>query len=172
MATVSGRAQLRINEFMAVNQSTLADGCGSFEDWLEIYNAGDSAVNLNGYTLSDDPQNLQKFKLKSKGKQQLMIPAHGYLLIWCDEDQLEGLTHANFRLAAAGEFLALTGPEGQVLDSVSFDAQTADISYGRSEDGSGEWGLLTRPTPSGANTGIRGFSAAQFGSSALYVNMD
>ncbi len=169
-ASVHG--QLRINELMAANKSVLADACGSFDDWIEIYNAGDSAVCLNGYSLSDDAENLQKFKFKSRGKQRLVVPPQGYLLIWCDEDQLEGPTHANFRLAAAGEFLALSGPEGAVIDSVYFDAQTADRSYGRSADGAGEWGFLQKPTPCNANLGMLGQSAAQFPAVEWLVQVD
>lgn len=149
-ASVQG--QLRINEFMAVNESVLADGNGSFDDWIEIYNAGDSAVCLNGYSLSDDAENLQKFKFKSRCKQSLIVPPQGYLLIWCDEDQLEGLTHANFRLAAAGEFLALSDAQGKLIDSVSFGPQSSDVSMGRDPQDPARWEIQRSPTPCESNS--------------------
>jgi hypothetical protein len=43
-----------ITEFMAKNNSTLADEDGSFPDWIEIHNPEASAADLGGYYLTDD----------------------------------------------------------------------------------------------------------------------
>jgi len=45
--------QVLINEIQSANDSTVADEDGDFEDWIEIYNAGISPVNLQNYGLSD-----------------------------------------------------------------------------------------------------------------------
>jgi hypothetical protein len=45
---------LRINEFMALNQKTLADEDGDFSDWIEVYNPSETAVNLLGWALTDN----------------------------------------------------------------------------------------------------------------------
>lgn len=50
------RGQVIINEVTSANDSVLADDNGEFSDWLEIYNAGDSAVNLEGWGLTDSPR--------------------------------------------------------------------------------------------------------------------
>jgi hypothetical protein len=42
------------SEFMASNNSTMLDGDGVAWDWIEIYNKGDQAVNLAGYSLTDN----------------------------------------------------------------------------------------------------------------------
>jgi hypothetical protein len=39
---------------MASNNSTMLDGDGVAWDWIEIYNKGDQAVNLAGYSLTDN----------------------------------------------------------------------------------------------------------------------
>jgi len=44
-----------ISEFQAVNSSTLQDEDGEYPDWLEIYNSGDVAVDLDGWALTDSP---------------------------------------------------------------------------------------------------------------------
>lgn len=49
-----GSAQLFINEASNKNFSTLADEDGEYNDWIEIYNAGASPVDLFNYSLSDD----------------------------------------------------------------------------------------------------------------------
>ena len=149
---ISAQGQLLLNELMALNHSTCVDACGSHEDWVEIYNAGDQAVHLDGYFLTDDPKNLQKFRFRANKKQTLILPAKGFLLVWCDEDELEGPSHANFRLSSNGEFLALTDPDGMVLDSLTFSQQVPDISFGRSENSAGEWELQSVPTPNGSNS--------------------
>ncbi len=47
-----------INEFMASNGSTIADEDGDYPDWIELYNAGSEPVNLEGWGLTDDTDNL------------------------------------------------------------------------------------------------------------------
>ena len=37
-----------ISEFMADNQSTLADEDGQYSDWIEIHNPTAAAINLSG----------------------------------------------------------------------------------------------------------------------------
>ncbi|MBN2132757.1 MAG: lamin tail domain-containing protein, partial [Sedimentisphaerales bacterium] len=46
---------LVINEFMAANNTSIQDSLGDYDDWIEIYNAGETAVDLAGYYLTDDP---------------------------------------------------------------------------------------------------------------------
>jgi len=45
---------LIINEVLSSNQGSLYDEDGDTPDWIEIYNAGGSAVNLQDFGLSDD----------------------------------------------------------------------------------------------------------------------
>ncbi|HEY4760675.1 MAG TPA: lamin tail domain-containing protein, partial [Thermoguttaceae bacterium] len=52
---------LLISEFMADNTSTLPDGDGDFSDWIEIYNPNSTAVNLDGWHLTDNAGNLDKW---------------------------------------------------------------------------------------------------------------
>ena len=40
---------LFVNEIMAVNDSTIADEAGEYDDWFEIYNAGEESVRLEGF---------------------------------------------------------------------------------------------------------------------------
>ncbi|MBT4484895.1 MAG: hypothetical protein HOC71_14585, partial [Candidatus Latescibacteria bacterium] len=42
-----------INEVMSSNASTIQDEDGDYSDWIEIYNPGDSPIDLAGYGLSD-----------------------------------------------------------------------------------------------------------------------
>lgn len=57
---VSGQS-VRINEIMASNVSSLYDEDGDVPDWIELYNYGDTMINLSGFGLSDDDTLLFKW---------------------------------------------------------------------------------------------------------------
>ena len=48
-----------ISEFMAQNETVLADEDGAFSDWIEIYNPGPGSLDLNGYYLTDEASRRQ-----------------------------------------------------------------------------------------------------------------
>ena len=47
-------AQVLINEVANTNQKFFEDEEGDFPDWIELYNAGATDVNLAGYSLTDN----------------------------------------------------------------------------------------------------------------------
>ena len=144
--------QLALNEFMASNDATVADPQGDFEDWIEVYNAGDDAVDLAGYYLSDDPDDVLAFRLPAGDPLATTVPARGYLLLWADKDEDDGAAHLGFKLSGDGETITLTAPDGlTVVDQYAYGPQVADVSFGRSPDGTGDWGAFATPTPGAAN---------------------
>jgi len=72
------QSQIVINEGSNKNYSILADEDGEFEDWIELYNAGASSVDLFNYSLTDDPAVPNKWVLP-----HLILPAGGYTVIFC-----------------------------------------------------------------------------------------
>src|SRR6266436_6208375 len=66
-----------ITEFMAINDSTLADPNGAYADWIEIYNAGSNAVNLGGWYLTDNSTKLTKWRFPS-----VNLSGYGYLVVF------------------------------------------------------------------------------------------
>ena len=141
--------QVRINEIMASNTASLADPQGQFDDWIELYNAGDAAVDLAGMWLTDDPAEPTKWKFPAK---TAVIAPKGYLMVWADGDVADPGLHADFRLSASGEQVCLFAVDGQTLiDSLAFGAQTADISYGRYPDANDTLQFFPQPTPGRSN---------------------
>ena len=51
-------AQLVINEGSNKNFNLILDEDEESEDWIEIYNSADYPINLNGYFLTDDEEDL------------------------------------------------------------------------------------------------------------------
>ena len=144
-----------INEWMADNESALEDPAdGDYEDWFELYNPNRLAVNLAGYYLSDSITNIADRWRVPAGT---LIAPRGFLLVWADEETgqngpLSSALHAGFKLNKAGESIAVFGPEGQLLDAVTFGSQLADTSEGRWPNGAPEpFYPNSTPTPGGAN---------------------
>ncbi|MFN8348861.1 MAG: CotH kinase family protein [Spirosomataceae bacterium] len=144
-------AQVKINEIMAANRSTVADESGDYSDWIELYNTGNTAVDLAGYYLTDTYASLTKFRFTASPN-ELVIPANGYLLIWASSTVTKGIKHAGFSLSASGEQVALVLPNGvDIVDSLSFGPQRTDVSYGRLPNGGNALKYFASPTPSAAN---------------------
>lgn len=142
----SFKPKIYINEFMAVNSKTIKDEANQYDDWLELYNAADTLVNLTGYFLSDKLTITNKWKFPT-----VTISPKGFLLVWCDDDTLQGPLHTNFKITSIGEPLVLFTPEGKILDSLRFGIQYADTSFGRFPDGTNNWRYMPTPTPGAAN---------------------
>lgn len=141
--------ELYINEFMARNATTITDENGGYADWIELYNAGSTDVLLDGYTMTDDltAPTLHTF---SGG---LLVPAHGYVLLWADGSTASGNTHVDFKLAGGGESIGLFTPSGEAVDTITYEAQAVDLSAARVPDGSSHWEITDSPTPGESNGG-------------------
>ena len=121
---------LVINEFMASNNTSAQDPQGQYDDWIEIYNYGANAVNIGGMYLTDNPDSPTKWQVPGNNIAATNIAAGGFLMIWADDDTTDTGLHANFKLSADGEQIALFDSDGSTLiDSITFPGQTADISY-------------------------------------------
>ena len=143
---------LVINEFMASNDATEADQDGEFDDWIEFYNNGSSSIDLEGYYLSDDADELDQWVFPAG----TIIQAGGYLIVWADDDEDQAGLHASFKLSAAAESIFLVDTDGtSILDEVTYFDQTTDISFGRFPNGTGNFQTMS-PTFSAENNGIVG----------------
>ena len=139
---------VRINEFVASNVGLLGDEDGDTPDWIELFNEQSAAVNLGGWFLTDDPDDLAKWQIPP-----VSLGPSGYLVVFASGKgrAVAGAElHTNFQLSASGDFLALVKPDGEtVADQFVFGQQFPDIAFGYS-GGAGGQGFLT-PTPSAAN---------------------
>ncbi len=138
---------LLINEFMADNEGSVLDDDGVASDWLELFNAGDEAVPLDGYGLSDD-WTAPDLHVMTGGL--VLGPGH-HLLLWASGDAGAGVFHLGFRLSSQGEAFGLFDPDGEALDWVSYPPQTADHARGRAWDGADEWQEIPAGTPGESN---------------------
>lgn len=165
-----------ITEFLASNSDGLLDGNGISSDWIEIFNAGDTSVDLNGWYLTDDAADLSKWQFPDVDE-SILDPGE-YLVVFASGDSIPdpaGNLHTNFRLSAPGEHVALVNPGLTVVSEFGpagsdFPEQFADVSYGfqgvatsgpgtilyidsDEEPGGNTAGLLGGWTPRGAGAG-------------------
>ena len=127
-----------INEIMADNDNVVTDAAGNFEDWIELYNTGGATVDLTGYFLTDDSEELDKWQFPDG----TTIGSDGYLIVWTDDDEDETSAeeiHTNFKLSAGGESLIMVNASGEIVQQIDFDEQTTDVSYARSPNGTGDF---------------------------------
>ena len=137
-----------ITEVLAANTRTVADDQGRYSDWIELHNPTTTPVSLAGYTLTDDPTEPTKWRLPFT-----TLAPGAFLVVWASgEDRATSAGwHTNFRLSGSGEYVGLFGPDGQVVDEVTFGEQEADVSLGRL-DGADQWVAFPTPPPGAANT--------------------
>lgn len=137
---------LFINEFMASNDKIIADGHGDFDDWIEIYNAGNESVWLGNKFLTDNITEPEKWQMPDA-----YIESGEFLIIWADGEPEQGPFHATFKLSKDGEDIGLFNNDLTTIDEYIFNSQETDISEGRFHNGEDNWIFFTHPTPGKSN---------------------
>jgi hypothetical protein len=164
---------IRINELNA-NNPVYQDMTGDTDDWIELYNMSDTALDLGGYFLSDDVD--ERFTTELPDGTQTpatlpdgaIIPPGGVLLLYADaepnqtqinvEHQIAWI-HLGFKLSSQGEGVWLSNPDGYLIDSVEYritppnQAGTQWTSLARFPDGTGAFRWCSEASPDALNTG-------------------
>src|SRR5436190_21854480 len=70
-------AQIYINEICPSNVNVITNSDGNSDDWLELFNAGNTNIDLFGYGLSDDSTKAYAFTFP-----HVNINARGYLIVF------------------------------------------------------------------------------------------
>jgi hypothetical protein len=157
-----------ISEFMASNDTILADEDGDYADWIELYNGDIAEVNLTGWYLTDDPANLIKWQLPD-----VTLAADSYLIVFAsgknrtppqssptsppggtEGREIGSELHTQFKLSSNGEYLALVEPDGTTIAwdyKPQFPPQFTDLSYGLDGTVNPNERYFTAPTPGAAN---------------------
>lgn len=147
-ANFQKQTKIIITEVMSSNSLTIADGFGSYSDWIEFYNSGDEVINLKNAGLStsiDDPMKWVFPDFEMGPKEYRIVYASSL-----NEVDSSGNLHLNFKLnAKLGETLYFTSALGTLLSEIEVPPLNSDISYGLNEKG--EWLYFNHPTPNEKN---------------------
>ncbi len=123
---------LIVSEVMAVNTSAVPDENGEFNDYVEIYNASGTDINMKGVGISDSHDRIRflfpEFELKN-GE---------YVVVFASSKNrvTPGLPfHAKFKLSSLGETVYLFDPNAFVIDSMTFPVLASNEAYQLGDDG-------------------------------------
>lgn len=138
---------------MAANDSGLKDEDGDFSDWIEIYNPEAGPISLAGYHLTDNPDNLNKWRFPA-----VSVAGNSYLVVFAsgkDRTNPTNRLHTDFQLSAEGEYLALVAPDGATVVSAfapAYPPQFENQSFGLGGPASAPvWSYFSGATPGAQN---------------------
>ncbi len=151
----TSRTGLYINEISAAN-ATFADNLYKTEDWVEIYNNSNKAIDLNQLYLSNDSINPKKFQFIATSAKSLTVAPYQHFIVWCSGAVVRGDNHTNFKLAKEGGLLMLSTNDingVKVIDSVRYKNTNERSTFGRVPDASDN--LMNMASASFAKTNIQ-----------------
>ena len=143
-------SSLVINEIQSANVDMFVDPSFNYGGWVELYNPTDKSASINRFYVSDDINDLKKFRLPFNAG---AIPAGGFKNIWFDHNEVKN-SQVNFKLDCDGGTIYISDEDGNLVAQQSYPAAVARTSYARVTDGAQEWGMTAEPTPQGSNAGV------------------
>jgi hypothetical protein len=143
---------VRLNEILPSNSNDCADEVGERNDWVELYNLSDAALDLGGYSLTDDTASPRKSVIPAG----VTIEARSALRFWADGTPDQGTTHLTFKFKAIAEQVVLYDADEVKVDLYRWENGYSDISFARVPDGTGDWIRCAQPTCGANNTGACG----------------
>ncbi len=114
----------------------------SGEDWIELYNALETSVDIGGYIISDSEN---QYSLPSG----TTIPAKGFIVLFCNDLGTE--LNTNFKLSSSGETVSLENESGTLIETIEFPNLDNGQSYARFPDGVDIWEITGVTTQGQAN---------------------
>lgn len=145
-----------LNEYNVSNTppSGAPDEKGDLSDYVELYNNHTSAINLAGFYLSNDPNNLKKWQFPSDYPQ---LQVASYAIVWLSgKNTNDGINyHTNFNIEQCKkQWIILSNAAGVVYDKVEVLPTKAGHVRGRIDYdniGAGAWNIFTTKSPGFAN---------------------
>lgn len=121
---------LFISEVCPHNDDVIYDSVGFHHDFIKLTNSSSLPVNLSGYGLSDDSNELGKFIFPD-----IMLEAGDSITVWADEKTVFGDGYSDDSALFTGfalndhDYLYLTDPSGLVIDSLRLPQMKRDKAF-------------------------------------------
>jgi hypothetical protein len=124
------KAQIRINEVCPANNSTIQNNAGEYKDWIELYNAGASPVNLSGFGLTDILNEPDQFVFPN-----FTLPAGDHVLIFAaDTNSTQLVDHWETAVTASTSWKYFVGTSEP-------DTNWRNLSFNHTSWASGNGGI-------------------------------
>ena len=120
-------------------------------DYIELYNTSNEAVEVGGLLMWEGDGPEEAWTIPA-GK---TIPAHGYLVIECDKEELhqDPVNYPSWGLSKNDEQVVLADAQQNIIDEVTTPNLSENEAYGRKTDGASEWVIFSQLTPGETNDG-------------------
>lgn len=144
---------VKLTEIMNNNVSWYADDDGTYYDWVEITNTGDTAVDISRLTLTDDPADPTAYAFGDR----MLAPHESITVFLTGNAEEHRRNYAPFGLRGPGDTVYLYDGERE-LDRLSVETSPENVSFGV-KDGQHVW--FASPSPAAPNEGISAATVAE-----------
>lgn len=130
---------LYINEYLISNIGYMKNKNNTYDGMIEIYNGNDYDIDLTGYHLSNNSNDLRKYTFSDttiKGKDYLVLYASGI------NQNIDGDIHINFKIDN-DELIILSDKYSNVIDKVITVNLPQNMSYGKYQN---KWHYYNNPS--------------------------
>ena len=148
---------------MSENTIVFADEFGEYNDWFELFNGSDTAINIAGLYFSTDYINNKYWQIPRTILSGTLLQPDSFVIVWADEQLDQGPLHTGFNLSSNGGQIAMiqiNHYDTSLIDMVNFSSQVADFPYGRLPDGYNDWNKRY-PTPKAPNKKLEDISLSE-----------
>lgn len=115
--------------------------CSGGTDWIELYNAGETEMDLTGFHVQDNKGTDEEYTFPDGST----IPAKGFLVI--EEGTFQ------FGISGDGDAITVLDVTYAKIDEVIVPAMEDGFTYARTEDGGTSWDVIEGGTKGRSNTG-------------------
>jgi Na+-transporting methylmalonyl-CoA/oxaloacetate decarboxylase gamma subunit len=118
-AAAQSQGDMRLNEILVVNTDDYEDDYGHKHGWIELFNTSRGTVDIGGCYISNDRNNLQKYRIP-KGDVLTKIKPRQHVVLWADNMPLRGTFHINFTLQDTNKLYFTSSNGREIIDSLVF----------------------------------------------------
>ena len=138
-----GANNIRINEVLTNNVTSIQDEYGQREAWIELENTSFTTYNVRGMYFTTDrtvldpnmsvPERIKRMSVIPSGDPRTQIGGRQHLVFFCNSNPAQGKLHLSLKIALSEPLWIgfYNGNATELIDSVSIPALAADQSYAR-----------------------------------------
>lgn len=138
-----GAKNIRINEVLTNNTTSIQDEYGQREAWIELENTSFTTYNIRGMYFTTDrsvldpnmsvPERIKRMSVIPSGDTRTQIGGRQHLVFFCNSNPAQSKLHLSLRVPVSEPLWIgfYNGNATELIDSVSIPALAADQSYAR-----------------------------------------
>ena len=138
-----GAKNIRINEVLTNNTTSIVDEFGNREAWIELENTSFTTYNIRGMYFTTDrsvldpqmsvPERIKRMSVIPSGESRTQIGGHQHLVFFCNSNPAQGKLHLSLQVPLSEPVWIgfYNGNAEELIDSVTVPALAADQSYAR-----------------------------------------